>query len=203
MNESELTSQNPDLPLLSQDTVRVLRQDIGLTESRAGENNESPYTSVRKLVPRVFYDLAAENMLLVERFSSDLGETYGNDVGANDAYVAGMALTLRALELEEPQVLIAMGRLTHDDVQAMRNEIVNGAKAVSTTNVLKSVLNAPRMPETHYSLQDIVKNAGVTYGANNLHTELGAAAMFKAMQKAWPKIVSNPHSAPAPNAVVA
>lgn len=192
---TEIPGISPELPLLSRETVSKLRADIGLAEQTVNTDS-SPFLAVRNLTRSVFLEVADENRPLVEVVYADLADKFDDNVPAIDAFTAGMAVTLQAFELEDQGLFTRMGKLTEEDLKIVQAEMARGLEAGAATNILRNVLQAPRIPDTHLQLQDCARNAGITYGTNQFHTEMGAASMFRALEKVWSKVGPLSSSAP-------
>lgn len=183
----EFEAAPPSMPFISERVKEQIAQETprdSLARVPVGE----------ELAESVLIDVAQVNYPLVEAIATTLKEN--EESGSHhriDGFTKGVAIVLRAFDLETENRLIGkLERLDEDDIAEMQTLIRHGdSMSQYSVPIIERVLAQPRIPEQQVNLRQAVNQvASTTDFSETKHLQTGAAVMFKVLSKHWGKLMS-------------
>lgn len=205
MNQEQEPKSQP-LPIVSNETAKILSEDFGLDISASTERVIQGITAEKQLSYReifesqavnIFTDLASANPQFVETIHKHLSNAKDSALKTNsgaNAAVVGMALVLRAYDIETNYDLISRFRnLQSSDIKTI-DQLLERFLASSPRNILEQVLRGPKIPDQQINLNEILTKVtkiylgfvSNSYYKRYVHT--GATTMYEALGTLWPKL---------------
>ncbi len=180
------------LPLISEEVKNRIFQDLGLDNDgqRPEFSGAKLYSELESMTETVFADLMDINPGLVKDLEQKLRQFYtqsSNGVllrGSMDAEVEGMALILRAYDLQTNHNLFE--RLGNINV-AVAATFIEQLYSQKDESLLSRIVNQPRIPEQNVNLNKIVKAVGAKDPYQKYRSK-GAASMYSLLRSNWHNI---------------
>lgn len=204
MGETTPTPELPPqfLPIISEETGQLLKEELGLDTSASTEIPISPYNSAEAIATAVFGDLITINRHVVEVINERLVALKPSPDDFSDSIrTVGMGLVLYAFQIQSGRNLIEkfdiLGEEGMQQVRVSLEESLPGK--YTSTSILERLLKYPRIPEQQIILNQITQQISPhsTYYTNFIKE--GASSMYHLLQQFWPRFFPQNQNQPPQN----
>lgn len=194
----EQPPQPRPLPIISEETRRVLLEDLSLDKdfnTVLAEKRNPPGVALPELAESAFDSVVSYNPNLVRTIVESLQKVYAYRSGEVDHYhidsaTEGMGIVLRAYQIESKGELYSrLGDLNEQDLQVVAKVLGESIIPLEQNRmILDRVLGRQRIPEQHAALNAIVNRAADYSIHYPRSTRDGATAMYRVLSSLWGKL---------------
>ncbi|MBI2026022.1 MAG: hypothetical protein HYT06_01430 [Candidatus Levybacteria bacterium] len=185
------TQPNGQLPIISEETIGRLKEELGIDvsgstrsvlEGITKERQTSFTEKLEQMTEGVVFDMVEMNPKLAEALGNGIreGYPYANVVNCRTAIIDGMALMIRAFNIESKfDLMQRLSEISDDESIKKVKEVVS--KSLGEGKDMDSIERAfktPKISDVQIAMNKLVREATSNYNGLKIEFNLGASVMY-------------------------